>query len=114
MLDGRLIHAVVSCIELNDTGPFPSEPFALSNDWLVRTHPEEESMDAARKEIVQKLFLLIERIVAASPTACCPSVVVSMSDALCAWIKDVNEALSDAEYNETVRYRAGLTPGLLF
>ena len=96
MLDGHLIHAVVSCIELNDTGTFPSEPFALANDWLVKIHPEEESMDAARKNVVQKLFLLIERIVAASPTSCCSSVVVSMSDALCVWIKDVNEALSDA------------------
>jgi len=67
-------------------------------------------MDAARKNVVQKLFLLIERIVAASPTSCCSSVVVSMSDALCVWIKDVNEALSDAEYNETVRHRADLTP----
>ena len=69
-------------------------------------------MDSTRKEIVQKLFLLIERIVVASPISCCSSVVLSMSDALCLWIKDVNEALSDAEYNETVRCQADLTPGV--
>ena len=70
-------------------------------------------MESTRKQIVQKLFLLIERIVAASPMSRCPSVVLSMSDALCLWIRDGSEALSDAEYNETVRYQAVITLGLL-
>lgn len=105
-LDGQLIHAVVSHTELNETEPFPPGPFALASDWLVRIYPAGESMDPAHKKIVQKLFLLVERIVAASPTSCCSSVVLSMKDALCLWIKDTNEVLSDTEYNETVRYQA--------
>ena len=111
--DGQLIHAVVSCAELDDTGPFPSEPFALANDWLIKIYPPEEPMDIAHKEVVQKLFLLIERIVAASPMSCCSPVVLSMSDALCLWVKDAIEALSDMEYNETVRDQAS-TSGLPF
>ena len=106
MLNGHLIHAIVSCVELNETDPFPSEPFVLTNDWLVRIYPAEESMEPARKEIVQKLFLLIERTIATSPMSRCSSVVLAMSDALCLWVKDVNEVLSDSEYNETVRYQA--------
>jgi len=113
-LDGHLIHAVISCVELNEAGLFPSESFALANDWLVKTYPGEESMDTARKEVVQKLFLLIERIITTSPMSCCSPVVLSMSDGLCLWIKDANEALSDTEYNETVRYQADLTSGSLF
>ena len=109
VLDGHPILSVLSCVELNEAGPFPREPFALANDWLVKVYPAEEFMDPARKEIVRKLFLLIERIVAASPMSCCSPVVLSMSDALCLWIKDTNEALSDVEYNETVRYQANLT-----
>jgi hypothetical protein len=114
VLDGHLTHVVVSCIELNETDPFPSEPFRLANDWLVKIYPAEEPMDATRKQIVQTLFLLIERIVAASPISCCSSVVLSMSDALCLWIKDTNEALSDTEYNDTVGYQVDLTSGLRF
>lgn len=106
MLDGHLIHSIVSCVELNETDPFPSKPFALTSDWLVKIYPAEESMDSTRKKIVQKLFLLIERIIATSPMSCCSSVVLTMSDALCLWVKDANEALSDSEYNETVRYQA--------
>ena len=113
-LDGHLIHAVISCVELNEAEPFTSEPFALANDWLIKIYPAEESMDTARKEVVQKIFLLIERIVATSPMFCCSPVVLSMNDALCLWVKDVNEALSDTEYNETVRYQADLTSGSLF
>ena len=113
-LDGHLIHSVVSCVELNEAGPFPLEPFALANDWLIKVYPAEELMDTARKEVVLKIFLLIERIVATSPMFCCSPVVLSMSDALCLWIKDANEALSDTEYNETVRYQADLTSGSLF
>lgn len=92
-------------MELNETESFPSEPFVLANDWLVKIYPEEDSMDPALKKIVQRLFLLIERIVVASPVSCCPSVVLSMSEALCLWVKDSNEVLSDTEYNETVRSR---------
>ena len=103
VLDGQLIHSVVSRVELSEAGSFPSEPFMLVNDWLVKIYPAEESMDATRKKTVQKLFLLIERIVATSPISCCSSVVLSMRDALCLWIKDASEALSDTEYNETVR-----------
>jgi hypothetical protein len=103
-LDGHLIHTLVSYVELNETETFSSEPFGLTNDWLVKIFPAEEPMDATRKEIVQELFLLIERTVAASPVSCCSSVVLSMSDALCLWIKDVNEALADTEYNDIVRY----------
>jgi len=114
VLDGHLIHAIVSCVELNETEPFPSEPFALTNSWLVKIYPAEDSTDPTRNKIVQKLFLLIERIVVASPMSCCSPVVLSMSDALCLWIKDANEVLSDTEYNESVRYRADRTPGLLF
>ena len=66
-------------------------------------------MESARKEIVQKLFLLIERVVTTSPMSCCSSVVLSMSDALCLWVRDTIEALSDAEYNESVGCRAVLT-----
>jgi len=104
-LDGHLIHTIVSCVELNEEGPFPSEPFALANDWLVKIYPVEEPTDITRKEVVQRIFLLIERIVAASPMACCSAVVLSMSDALCLWTKDAIEALSDTEYNETVSTR---------
>lgn len=107
VLDGHLIHAIVSCVELNEIEPFSSEPFALINNWLVKIYPTEDSMDPARKKIVQKLLLLIERIVVASPASCCSSVVLSMSDALCLWVKDANEVLSDTEYNESVRYQAG-------
>ena len=106
MLNGHLIHAIVSCVELNETDPFPSKLFALTSDWLVKIYPAEESMDPARKEIIQKLLLLIERTIATSPMSRCSSVVLTMSDSLCLWVKDVNEALSDFEYNETVRYRA--------
>lgn len=69
-------------------------------------------MEPTRKKIVQKLFLLTERIVVASPISCCSSIVLSMSDALCLWIRDASEALSDAEYNETVRYQVAMTLGL--
>jgi hypothetical protein len=106
VLDGRLTHAVVSCVELNETEPFPSWAFALANNWLVKIYPTEDSVDSTRKGIVQKLFLLIEKIVVVSPMSCCSPVVLSMSDALCLWIKDANEALSDTEYNESVRYQA--------
>ena len=103
VVDGHLVYTVISRAELNDTGPFSPEPFALANEWLVKIYPAEESMEHTRKNIVRKLFLLTERIVAASPMSRCSSVVLSMSDALCLWIKDASEALSDAEYNETVR-----------
>ena len=86
----------------------------LANNWLVKIYPAEETVDATRNEIVKKLFLLIERIVAASHVSRCPPVVLSMGDALCLWIKDANEVLSDVEYNETVRYQADLTAGLQF
>jgi hypothetical protein len=82
--------------------PFPSETFALANEWLVKTYPADGSLDSTRKDIVQKLFLLFERIIVASAMSQCSSVVLSMSDALCLWIKDTIEILSDAEYNETV------------
>jgi hypothetical protein len=108
-----LVYAVISCVELNETGPFPSEPFDLANEWLVKTYPAEESMEPVRKKIVRKLFLLTERIVVASPVSRCSSVVLSMNDALSLWIKDASEILSDAEYNETVRYQAVITLGLL-
>ena len=101
-----MIHSVVSCVELNETEQFPSEPFVLTSDWLVKIYPPGESMDPACRKIVRMLFLLIQRIIAASPMSCCSSVVLSMRDALCLWIKDVNEVLSDTEYNETVRYQA--------
>lgn len=100
-------------MELDEAGPFSSEPFALANEWLVKIYPAEESMEFTRKKIVQKLFLLTERIVAASPMSRCPSVVLSMRDALCLWIKDGSEALSDAEYNETVKCHLIITFGLL-
>ncbi|KAF9648014.1 hypothetical protein BDM02DRAFT_2449398 [Thelephora ganbajun] len=102
VIDGGLIHAVISCVELKEMEPFSSEPFALASDWLVKVYPAAGPMDATRKEIVQKLFLLIERIVVSSPMSHCSSVVLATSDALCLWIKDVNEALSGTEYNETV------------
>ena len=114
VLDGHLIHVILSCVELAEAEPFPSEPFALTNNWLVKVYPSEDSMDPTRKKIVQKLFLLIERIVVASPMSRCSSVVLSMSDALCLWIKDANEVLSDIEYNENVRYQADRTSELLF
>jgi len=60
-------------------------------------------MDPTGKKIVQMMFLLIQRVVVASPMSCCSSVVLSMRDALCLWIKDANEVLSDTEYNKTVR-----------
>ena len=104
---------MISCVELNETEPFPSEPFSLANEWLVKIYPADDSLEPARKNIVRTLFLLTERIVAASPISRCSSVVLSMSDALCLWIKDVSEILSDAEYNETVRYQAVITLGLL-
>ena len=101
-------------MELNEAEQFPTESFMLANDWLVSIYPAEERIDATYKQIVQKLFLLVERIVAASPMSCCSSLVLSMRDALCLWIKDPNETLSDGEYNETVRHRTDLIPGLLF
>ena len=112
VVDGHLIHGIVSYVEVNETGPFASEPFVLANEWLVKVHPAEESMERTRKGVVQKLFLLFERIVVASPMSRCPTLVLLMNDALCLWIKDESEALSDAEYNETVRYQAVVTPGL--
>lgn len=112
--DGQLVYAVVSYVELNEAEPFPSEPFALANKWLVSVYPAEESMESARKKIVRELFLLIERIVVRSSMSHCPPVVLPMSNALCLWIKDESEALSDAEYNETVRYQAAITLRLPF
>jgi hypothetical protein len=108
-IDGNLIYNIISRVEFNETGPFPSESFALANEWLVKIYPAEESMESTRKKVVKKLFLLTERIIVASPMSCCSSVVLSMSDALCLWIKDGSEALPDAEYNETVRYQRVIT-----
>ncbi|KAF9783539.1 hypothetical protein BJ322DRAFT_160279 [Thelephora terrestris] len=99
---GLLIYAVISYVEVSETGPFSPGPFMLANEWLVKVYPAEESMESTRKEVVQKLFLLLERTVAASPTNRCSSVVLLMNEALCLWIKDEREALSGAEYNETI------------